>query len=336
MPALTNYEISNLRGRAGRLMKDFIGRTFVLDENAFEKIENQTSLFQDENKSLKSGYGNAFQKYYNEINESIFNNVSNESLISDLGYDFQFLVTYIRTTILKHKGGSYKRLSSVGIELSKEEIKQIYNELTEVLSIPLELCFKNRYIDPLILNSIYENRKFYHLPKSINDYDFADRLNDLVTVVKKDFPGLYKKHFGNRELQINFFYTVSKWAREKPLKEILNGKYFDESDNIDKVIDTIQKDICFNLTTLLKPFYTVNLPDSNLLSCIEMGAYNSITLNLIKLNIPREVSIILKNSIFEKMDLKTDDITDSFIIQTLKKNMDKINFWNQIQLKHLL
>lgn len=30
---LTNYEMANLRGRAGRLMKAFIGRTFVLDES---------------------------------------------------------------------------------------------------------------------------------------------------------------------------------------------------------------------------------------------------------------------------------------------------------------
>ncbi|MGO3238218.1 MAG: DEAD/DEAH box helicase, partial [Psychroflexus halocasei] len=56
MPELTNYEISNLRGRAGRLLKDIIGRTFVLDENAFikkKKEEEQKSLFQDENKPLK-------------------------------------------------------------------------------------------------------------------------------------------------------------------------------------------------------------------------------------------------------------------------------------------
>ncbi len=32
---LSNYEMANLRGRAGRLLKDFIGRTYVLDESAF-------------------------------------------------------------------------------------------------------------------------------------------------------------------------------------------------------------------------------------------------------------------------------------------------------------
>ncbi|MBB6454872.1 replicative superfamily II helicase [Salirhabdus euzebyi] len=35
-PKLTGYEFSNLRGRAGRLMNDFVGRSIVLDEPAFE------------------------------------------------------------------------------------------------------------------------------------------------------------------------------------------------------------------------------------------------------------------------------------------------------------
>jgi len=44
---LSSYEMANLRGRAGRLLKDFVGRTFVLDESSFEGIEeyDQMSLF---------------------------------------------------------------------------------------------------------------------------------------------------------------------------------------------------------------------------------------------------------------------------------------------------
>ena len=33
---LTNYEMANLRGRAGRLLKDYIGRTFVMDEDELQ------------------------------------------------------------------------------------------------------------------------------------------------------------------------------------------------------------------------------------------------------------------------------------------------------------
>lgn len=45
---LSNYEMANLRGRAGRLLKDFIGRTFVLDESSFASTEGyqQETLFE--------------------------------------------------------------------------------------------------------------------------------------------------------------------------------------------------------------------------------------------------------------------------------------------------
>ena len=36
---LTSYEMANLRGRAGRLLKDFVGRTIVLDEGEFQETD---------------------------------------------------------------------------------------------------------------------------------------------------------------------------------------------------------------------------------------------------------------------------------------------------------
>ena len=41
---LTNYEMANLRGRAGRLLKDYIGRTFVMDEDEFIDSEATSNL----------------------------------------------------------------------------------------------------------------------------------------------------------------------------------------------------------------------------------------------------------------------------------------------------
>jgi|SRR5690625_313193 len=330
MPELTNYEISNLRGRAGRLLKDVIGRTYVLDENAFKKETEQHTLFQDENKPLKSGYGNIFEKHKQKINESVFNN---ELKVSETSEDFQFLITYIRYTILKHKENSYKRLNSVGINYSEEQTKQIYNYLSKSISVPLEICFKNRYIDPLVVDKIYRKINDYNLPSSSTDYNLADDLYNLVNKIQSDFPELYKKHFGERTLSKPFFYTVSNWAKEQPLSEILSSDYFNNSDNIDKTIDEIQKDICYELTALLKPFYTVKDLESKFVNCIEMGAYNPITIHLININIPREVALILKNSLFKNFAEK--DVTDVSVKQAINENWNQISFWNQIQLMHL-
>ncbi len=336
MPELTNYEISNLRGRAGRLLKDFIGRTYVLDENAFEEeSERQQNLFNDENKDLKSGYGKIFNENKSEITDAVFNNKSNEEQTDEVGNDSKFLITYIRFNLLKHGLDCLERLNSVGIDFDIDDLTSIRNELIEELVVPVEICLKNRYVDPLIIDNIFKNIDSYEIPTSINNPNLASDLYILVSKIMRNYPNYYSKYF-NRELPDYFFYTVVDWVKEKPLREILSAEYFNDSNNIDKKIIEIQKDICFDLSTMLKPFYSIKNLDSNIISCIEMGAYKPLTLQLISLNIPREVSIILKNSIFQEIQLTEGEFTDNHVTQIIKENMDKINFWNQIQLTHLI
>jgi len=335
MPELTNYEISNLRGRAGRLLKDFIGRTFVLDENAFDKdVEKQRDLFKDENKDLKTGYGKIFDENKSKITEAVFNNKSNEEQSSEIGDDGKFLITYIRFNLLKYGLDCLERLNSVGIDYNINDIKLIKSEIDKELVVPIEICLKNRYVDPLIINDIYKNINSYTIPTNINDWNLASKFCALVNQIRRNYPNYYSKYF-NRELPENFFYTVVDWIKENPLRKILSGEYFDNSDNIDKKIVEIQKTICFDLTSMLKPFYSIENLDSSIINCMEMGGYKPLTLQLISLNIPREVAIILKDSIFREVQLKSDELTDKFVTQTIKDNMGKIDFWNQIQLTHL-
>ncbi|CEN32866.1 hypothetical protein CCAN12_230001 [Capnocytophaga canimorsus] len=65
-----------------------------------------------------------------------------------------------------------------------------------------------------------------------------------------------------------------------------------------------------------------------------MGAYKPITIQLINLNIPREVAIILRDTIFRDQ-IYNDNLSDKVIIKTINDNFDKIDFWNQVQLSHL-
>lgn len=86
---------------------------------------------------------------------------------------------------------------------------------------------------------------------------------------------------------------------------------------------------------MLKPFYSIKFPDSKFINNIEMGAYKPITLQLISLNIPREVAIILRDTIF-KNEVNNDKLSDKDVIKIINDNFKKINFWNQIQLLHLM
>ena len=66
---LSTYEMANLRGRAGRLLKDFIGRTYVMDESQFIETDGyeQMSLFEDTTKDLPTGYQERFEEFEAEI-----------------------------------------------------------------------------------------------------------------------------------------------------------------------------------------------------------------------------------------------------------------------------
>jgi hypothetical protein len=73
---LTNYEMANLRGRAGRLLKDYVGRTFVMDEDEFSDTDGyeQMELFADVTKELPSGYEQRFEEYREDIEDVLQKN----------------------------------------------------------------------------------------------------------------------------------------------------------------------------------------------------------------------------------------------------------------------
>ena len=151
-PELTNYEMANLRGRAGRLLKDYVGRTFVMDEDEFSDTEGyeQLELFDDVTKELPSGYEQRFEEFRGEIEDIIIDNTPIDSTMRKYGY----IISYIRQTVLKYGMSSQERMKNVGINLSQKQVAAIIMKLKEI-SIPHEICYKNRYWDPLILNKIY-------------------------------------------------------------------------------------------------------------------------------------------------------------------------------------
>ena len=139
---LSSYEMANLRGRAGRLLKDFVGRTFVLDETSFDIFDNcqQVSLFEDTTKELPSGYEDRFEKYYENIEQVIETNQPVSRNMEKYGD----LLIYIRQSILRHGTNARKKMNNVGIKLTKEQVAAIVHKLDE-LTVPKEICLKNRY-----------------------------------------------------------------------------------------------------------------------------------------------------------------------------------------------
>lgn len=122
-PELTNYEMANLRGRAGRLLKDYVGRTFVMDEDEFSDTEGyeQLELFDDVTKELPSGYEQRFEEFRGEIEDIIIDNTPIDSTMRKYGY----IISYIRQTVLKYGMSSQERMKNVGINLSQKQVAAI-------------------------------------------------------------------------------------------------------------------------------------------------------------------------------------------------------------------
>lgn len=330
-PKLTDYEVANLRGRAGRLLKDFIGRTFVLEEKAFETENQQLDLFPEAEKKLKAGYGDKYNQYKKEIKKSIRNNETP----SEQNKEYSFLLTHIRQTILKHGASSDARLKSVGIELSKQELSTALDSLSD-LQVSKEICILNRYWDPLDIDNLYQQRSQFNLATSASSSNIDQSLQNTLGLMKRLFPLYYWKHFGvDDRLLMSACISAKEWLKEKALKDILSSAYFDDSDKIEKRISLLQNKIAYGIPMLLKPIYDIVAPENMFLRFIEIGAYKPITRKMIELNIPRETAIHISNIHLQDIDESSDNLEDE-IIEKLSQLKRKLNYWYRIQLNGIV
>ncbi|MEY0304766.1 DEAD/DEAH box helicase [Providencia manganoxydans] len=306
---LSNYEFSNLRGRAGRLLKEFIGRTIVLDESSFEVEPTQDSLFEHVEKEINTGYGDYYQKYKNDIEEKISNDI-----IADDGKE-KHLLTYIRQTIFRHREASITRLSEVGIDIDENQVRHTIQSLDQ-LEVPSSVIWNNRYWDPFDLELIFQykkNRAIEPIPNNIWDKGLQNSLIRAMTSFMENFPYYFRKYIGNTNEDMErmsiLIWSIctyaTDWGREKLLREILAERDFSDnaSDGIDNAVQTITSKVCFGLPMLLKPLADMSPIENSVLGIIETGAFNKITNFLISKGVPRDTAIFLKNTYLQEFDI---------------------------------
>lgn len=333
-PKLTTYEIANLRGRAGRLMNDFIGRAFIIEENSFFEENDSINLFGEDVKEIHTGYGTTYQQNKEEIDSKLLSGESNLDM-----NESSFITTHIRQTILKYGEDSINRLKAVGIELEKEKIDSIKNTMLQ-FSVPKDICYKNRYWDPFVLNNIFVNISKYKIPTNHLDAKFAYKLSASLKELYQDHPKYFERYKIEARSQNtqNPFYSLSitavKWMKENTLHDILNTTYHNDMSKINSTIRTIQNTISFGLPMLLKPLYDITNPGCMVLRFIEMGAYNPVPRKMIELNIPRETALFLSKKYFSNEI--NSQITEGQIVDKLKSIAPNLDYWIKIQLEHLI
>ena len=313
-------------------MKDFIGRTFILEEQTFiEENDDQHRLFDEETKNLGRGYA---EKY--EINEAkIDSALDSWQPASDVNSDYSYIISYIRHITLKHGNNAQKHLESIGLKIGILTFDEVKRSL-ETLSIPKEICLNNRYWDPLDLDRLMKTSKEISLPNSIQHAKYTD-LYEPLKFLKDNFPYYFEKHVVamNDKRLVSVCKNAVRWGKGWSLKKILTDPYYDDPDKIEKCIATLQNTIAYQISMLLRPLYDIKKPESIALSCLEFGASKPIERMMIANGIPRETALYLHNSLLKKHPLKKDE-NFLHIRDHLKRVWDQIPFWHQIQLESLI
>lgn len=340
---LSNYEMANLRGRAGRLLKDFIGRTYVLDESAFANAEGyeQLELFEDVSKELPSGYEDRFEEYRNDIEEVITSDKAVDATMKKFGY----LVSYIRQAVLRYGKDSRKKMRDVGIKLTQKQVAAIILKL-EGLTIPRDICIKNRYWDPFVLQTIFEEYN-EDVPKTPFERGARAKLDRMMKFMREnsDTASMYEKYIP-RELQRgqNRSFLISlcmKWSQEVSLHDILLDDKYDGdngADEIENTIQILQNVVSFNVPLLLKPIFDIKNPESSFLACMQAGCIQEPTRKMTELGIPRETALYLYDNFFKSkaVKLEGEDELENFIRELLAEHYRELPYWIKCQLDFLI
>lgn len=335
---LTSYEMANLRGRAGRLLKDFVGRTIVLDENEFEETEgyDQQSLFEDVTKDITASYKDKFEEYQDKIIDVVGTNTFVNRDMSGYGY----LVTYIRQSVLRYGKGARQRMAETGVTLTPKQVAAILLKL-ETLSVPKSICLRNRYWDPFVLNDIYCNFKG-KIPSHPTERGARNRLSEILKFLRdtESTADMYERYIPNPYRQGPsrglLCATCIKWSSEKPLSEILSGDHYEgesAEEHIERTIQLLQETVSFNVPLLIKPVVEICNENSSIVACLQAGAYKPSTRKMIDIGVPRELAIKLSNLFSFEVDEEMSNYDyELFIRNKVKETLPTLPYWEQIQL----
>lgn len=331
-PRLSPYEFSNLRGRAGRLMKDFVGRTLVLDGDSFDEDE-EGQLFPDPKKEVNPSYRDLFERDRDIVIESLrAPGLEPESS--------KFLCSQIRYSILRHGAGAGERLATKGVVLGAQIIKDVARQLGG-LDVGRDVCLANRYWDPFDLQEIKDNfisSGFDSMPNTPWKIE-PRRVEDLLEFQAKVSPYYFDRYLGAAQKGRLKTLSISSldWARETPLKEILERVYSptDESTAIDSRVSDIQKHVIHGIPALLKPIADINGTGHGLLAAIESGVYTSVGRMLVAKGLYRDTAVTVRRKLLPQLD-GDQDVVAREGLDAVRNGLHKLNYWVQRQVEPLL
>lgn len=334
---LSSYELANLRGRVGRLMKDFVGRAFVLDEGSFEETDSYTqdSLFEDTYKSLDTDYASVFSANRN----SIIDCVATSRLASENDEAPSHIAIYIRQAALKYGKQFRSVLEKRGIVLTKSEADQVMRSLSD-LAVSPDVCARNRYVDPIALERMLTDSLMPLLPENPNDPNLSDSLNNLLLhLSRQDYYAqrieqeLGSKIVNTKRLQVLATYA-SQWTKGCRLAKMLANPFINSHpDQLDSAIGMIEGKVAYSLPNLLAPIYGAKSVDAIILTCMEAGSFDPFVRKLMDLGIARETALRIQPPSKRKLGSSNDAYLN--LVEYVKFIAPSLEKWDRIQIPFL-
>lgn len=332
-PKLSAYEFANLRGRAGRLMKDLVGRTVVLDEDSFRDQDAQQDLFASSTKSVRVGYAALFVENRDEILGELW-----RPGIATAG-PAKFLATYIRQAAVKYGEEARARLALMGIELDSGEFNAT-RRLVRSLDVTREICGRNRYWDPFdlqLLKDSFESSSLSDLPSTVWERGLATTLEEWLQFHERVVP-LYFQRYMRAASSEKFVSAIAKsaesWAREVPLRKMIDNRHFSahEVGKIDSQVALIYKYVVYSVPSLLKPLADMRNVGGAVLAAIESGAYHPATRFLTGNGLFRETAVGLRLRAMPEIGADADGL-ESIVPTRIAAVRSSIDPWVSLQLK---
>jgi len=332
---LSAYEFANLRGRAGHLLTDFIGRTVVLDEESFSAEEDENDhnvMFPDKHKEISTGYQDIYERNASQIESAL----AGQSTIDEAAP--KNVITYIRQVLFRYGAGGENRLKNVGIYIENSLMSSSLKSMSG-MQINKKIVLANRYWDPLDLEKLYDIYKLSKtkFPINIFEKELCNSLLYWISLMRREFPFYF-----NRYLKLNlddkYLFGIAKsaegWARETPLVEILINRFGHSGEGLDEKIDSeiekLTKYVSFGLPMLLKPLADIRSLDSSIISSIELGVYSPVSKYLMSRGVPRETAIRVAK-LYGKVEP-----TQQIELRDFTPIKDKLNAWELQHLGHII
>lgn len=136
-------------------------------------------------------------------------------------------------------------------------------------------------------------------------------------------------------------HLVMQWSKGTKLCDILKADWYDGDEGTEHIDDTIgllQNTISYSLPLLLKPLYDMKNPESCFLTCMQLGAFNTMERCMIEMGIPRETALWLFKEKHIGKDLQGGNKLEleRDIRKKVRENYRQFPYWIQIQLEFLV